>query len=82
MQVILNDRVVDYDGEKVSLKSGDTIQCKKVIWAAGITGNKIKGLPDEAVVRGGRIRVNRNCELIDLADVFAIGDVNAAKFFL
>ncbi len=37
-----NDRVMDYDGNKVYLKSGkEIIASNNVIWAAGVTGNVI-----------------------------------------
>jgi len=65
----------NYDGKTVTLKSGETIQSQNVIWAAGISGIKIDGIPDEAYTRGNRLAVNRQNELAHVKDVFAIGDI-------
>lgn len=65
----------DYDGETVTLKSGETIGSQNVIWAAGISGVRLDGIPEDAYTRGNRIPVNRYNELVNLKDVFAIGDI-------
>lgn len=65
----------NYDGQTVSLKSGETIQSQNVIWAAGISGVKLEGIPDDAYTRGNRLPVNRQNELLQIKDVFAIGDI-------
>jgi NADH dehydrogenase len=64
-----------YDGRTVKLRGGDTIEAKNVIWAAGITGNTIEGIPPEAYVRGNRLIVNRYNELKDFPGIYAIGDI-------
>ena len=79
VKIILGDRVVDYDGEQVYLKSGETIRSRKVIWAAGIRGNMIPGLPVEAAARGNRIKVDRHCKVEGADDIFAIGDIAAME---
>ena len=79
VKIILGDRVVDYDGELVYLKSGGTIPSRKVIWAAGIQGNRIPGLPDSALARGNRIKVDRHCQVKGMEDIFAIGDIAAME---
>jgi NADH dehydrogenase len=75
VKIILGDRVIDFDGTNVSLKSGRSIPCRKVIWAAGIIGNAIAGLPASAATYGNRILVNRQCEVVDAPNVFAMGDI-------
>lgn len=67
--------VKDYDGEKLTLQSGEVIQSKTVIWAAGVTGNSIKGLSSDVLVGGNRIKVNRFNQVIDTTSLFAIGDI-------
>jgi NADH dehydrogenase len=64
-----------YDGRTVRLRGGDTIDAKNVIWAAGITGNTIEGIPPEAYTRGNRLVVNRYNELTDFPGIYAIGDI-------
>lgn len=67
--------VSTYDGKTVGLKSGETIEAKNVIWAAGIIGNKLEGLPTEIRTRGNRFLVNRCNEIENLPNVYALGDV-------
>ncbi|MBD3583221.1 NAD(P)/FAD-dependent oxidoreductase [Flavobacterium selenitireducens] len=65
----------NYDGKTVTLKNGETIASQNVIWAAGISGVKLDGIPEEAYSRGNRLPVNRQNELLQIKDVFAIGDI-------
>ena len=75
VRVQLNSRVTDVDGQYVYLKDGTKIHAKKVIWAAGIKGNTIEGLPADSLVRGNRIKVNTHNEVLGLDRVYAIGDI-------
>ena len=70
-----NVRVKDFDGKVVYMNDGSTIRARKVIWAAGIKGNKIGGLPEDAVVWGNRIKVNRLNQLEADPNIYAIGDI-------
>src|SRR5690554_7779709 len=67
--------VKEYDGEVVTLNNGETIRTRNVIWSAGVIGNTLEGIPEEAKVRGGRIKVDRQNRVEGLTDVFAVGDV-------
>lgn len=67
--------VENYNGRTISLKNGETIEAKNVIWAAGVTGNQIEGIPEASITRGNRLIVNRFNEVEHLKDVFAIGDI-------
>lgn len=66
--------VTDYDGTTVSLKNGETIKSKNVIWAAGVTGNIIEGLPETSINRN-RYIVDRYNRVKGHANIFAIGDI-------
>ena len=70
-----NTFVKDYDGEVVTLNNGEIILSKKVIWSAGVVGNAIGGIPDDTVLRNGRIKVNRTNRVEGFNNVYAIGDV-------
>jgi NADH:ubiquinone reductase (H+-translocating) len=70
-----NTRVKDYDGHTVTMMDGSQIIAKKVIWAAGIIGNTIKGFPAEAIGNSNRIKVNQFNQVVSLPNVFAIGDI-------
>lgn len=73
--VKLNTLVVDYDGETVFLSDGSSIRSRKLIWAAGVRGNSVEGLPVDTLTRGGRIKVNRFSQVEGFDDIFAIGDI-------
>ncbi len=68
-------RVKDYDGDKVSLEDGSLIHARTLIWAAGVIGNKLEGIPEDVLIRGNRIKVDRFNRMEGSANVFAIGDV-------
>src|SRR5690554_329377 len=67
--------VKDYNGELLTLSNGETIRSRNVIWSAGVTGNTIAGIPAEAQLRSGRIKVDRMNRVEGLDSVFAVGDV-------
>ena len=75
VNVMTNTLVQDYDGEVITLTTGETIRTRNVIWSAGVIGNTLEGIPEEAKVRGGRIKVDRQNRVTGLTDVFAVGDV-------
>ena len=75
VEVRLNTLVTDFDGEFVHMNDGESIRARKVIWAAGITGNKMEGMPESCLTRGNRIKVNRFSQVEGYDDVFAIGDI-------
>ncbi len=79
VKVITEMYVTDYDGEVVTLKSGEQIKTKNLIWAAGVTGNILNGLPSEVITRGNRIVVNRYNQVEGLDGVYAVGDIAFMK---
>ena len=74
VHVITNTRVMNYDGQVISLSDGKKLYSHKVIWAAGVTGVKIQGLPDAAYARGNRILTNTFNQVSGFTDIYAIGD--------
>ncbi|MBU6340297.1 MAG: NAD(P)/FAD-dependent oxidoreductase [Bacteroidetes bacterium] len=75
VHIWLNKRVVDFDGAQVHINDGSKIRADKVIWAAGITGNKIAGLPEQVYTRGNRIKVNAYNQVDGFQNILAIGDI-------
>ncbi len=75
VKVITNMRVNGYDGDFVHMADGSKIRTQKVIWAAGITGNKLKGFKEEVFTYGGRFAVNRFNQVAGHNNIFAIGDI-------
>lgn len=75
VKVRLDTRVTDFNGEYVFMSDGQSIRCRKVIWAAGIIANTVPGIPPEAVTYGGRLTVDRFNRIQGMQDVFALGDL-------
>lgn len=75
VHIITETFVKNYDGLTLELSNGNTIQSKTVIWAAGVIGNKIIGLPTTAMKQGNRIAVNRTNLVEGYQNIYAIGDI-------
>ena len=76
VNVYLEKRVISFDGKIVHTEDGDTFKAHKVIWAAGITGVRIDGLPDGIFKKANRIKVNRYHEVEGINDIYALGDIS------
>ena len=74
VRFISNDRVTDYDGDRVYLSSGNIIPSNNVIWAAGVTGNIIEGLTENSI-KNNRYIVDRYNKIVGFDDIYAIGDI-------
>ncbi len=75
INVKLNSRVVNYDGDQLTLKDGTTFPTDTVIWTAGVKGAPIVGLPENSIIGGNRIAVNEYNLVLGVDSIFAIGDV-------
>ncbi|WP_316929201.1 NAD(P)/FAD-dependent oxidoreductase [Nitritalea halalkaliphila] len=75
VDVTLNAAVKDFDGEHVLVADGQKIAAKTLIWAAGVRANPVPGLPEEAFLPNGRVRVNRFNQVEAAPGVYAIGDL-------
>lgn len=73
--VLTNTLLKDFDGEKVILQDGNSIDTRMVIWAAGIKGNVPEGINRELIARGNRIKTDRQCRVMGHEAIYAIGDV-------
>ena len=72
--------VKDYDGLNVITSSEKIFKASTVIWAAGVTGDTIDGLNEEAVIqRGSRFKVNEFNLVEGYDNIYAIGDVASMK---
>lgn len=67
--------VQNYDGDILTLKDGNRFKTKTVIWAAGVIGNSIQGMPENCFTNGNRIKVNRINQVVGSENIFAIGDI-------
>lgn len=75
VEVQSNTFVEDYDGETVLLSNGETIRSRCLVWAAGVTGVSVQGLPAAVISAGNRIMVNQYNQVTGLPGVYAIGDI-------
>jgi NADH dehydrogenase len=75
VKVLLHTAVKGYDGQEVLLSNGQKIHSRSLIWAAGVKGNPIMGLPPEKFGRGNRILTDEYNLVKGYNNIFAIGDV-------
>jgi NADH dehydrogenase len=75
VKVKLNQRVIRFENQIVFTNKGEEIKCRKMIWAAGITGKRIPGLNERVYVKGNRILVNRNLMVEGYQHIYALGDI-------
>lgn len=75
VQVVTQTFVKHYDGQVLTLSTGDVIDTKTVIWSAGVIGNKIEGLDDITWTPTNRLKVNRFNQVIGCNHIYAVGDI-------
>jgi len=75
VKILAETFVKNYDGNILTLNTGETIKTKTVIWAAGVTGNTIEGLTPEIITPTNRLKVNRINKVFESENIFAIGDI-------
>ncbi|MGH9103892.1 MAG: NAD(P)/FAD-dependent oxidoreductase [Acidimicrobiales bacterium] len=79
VRVRLGETVAEVMDHKVRLSSGEELRSGMVVWAAGVAVGDVAGklgLPQE---RGGRISVEQDLSVKGHPEVFAVGDVAAAR---
>lgn len=75
VEVYNSTSVKDYIDNSIVLGDDRRIPSKTVIWAAGIRGNRILGLPDICWNNVDRLVVDEFNKIIGLDAVYALGDV-------
>lgn len=75
IDVRLETQVMDYDGQVITLKSGEKIPTKTVIWAAGVKAVPLVSKMGAEIDRAGRVIVNPYLQVPNYTNVFAIGDM-------
>ena len=76
VHVITNTAVKDYVDHTVYLADGRTIKTNVLIWASGVTGREVPGLPATVIARGRRILVNEFNKVQGMQNIFALGDIS------
>ena len=75
VNVMLNIRVSDFDGEYAYFSDGSKIRTNNLVWAAGVKANAIDGINPSIIMRGGRLKVNEYSQVDGYQNIFALGDV-------
>ncbi len=75
VKVLTNVAVKDYDGLTLTLNNGETLQTQSLIWAAGVKGMSVPGLPEEAMLPNGRVHVNDLNLVKGTQNIYAVGDI-------
>ena len=74
VEVLLNTRMVSYNGNEIKLQNGDSMFAETVFWAAGVKGQVIRGTSEDSINKS-RYIVNENNLIHGYNNIFAIGDV-------
>ncbi len=74
VRVLLGTRVQDYRDGAVHFADGTAIPTATLVWASGVTGRVVDGLPEASYGRGRRLRVDAFNRVEGVPDVFAAGD--------
>ena len=74
INVRVKTRVKNFNGHELELVNGEIISSRLVIWAAGVSANKINGVPATSYGRADRIIVNEYNMIKDMDSIYCIGD--------
>jgi NADH dehydrogenase len=74
VEVITGTFVKEYDGHEIILGDGRKLYARKVIWAAGVTGKRLAGIPESCYMKTNRLIVDTFNKVQGLEGVYAIGD--------
>ena len=71
----LNTHAQRFEHGKLYSSDTEFIRTENLIWAAGVNGAAIEGLPETVVARNKRVNVDTQNRVLGLRNVYAIGDV-------
>jgi len=74
VEIRLNAHVTGFDGYNVTLKDGESIPARTLIWAAGVKANPLAGAAGSPTARQGRVKVLPTLQTPEHPEIFAIGD--------
>ena len=74
VNIVLETKVVSYDGRTAGLSNDTTIETEGLIWCAGTKGAFIEGLSEESSEKGSFL-VNEFNQVQGYTNIFAIGDI-------
>lgn len=71
----VNTTVKDFDDRFAYLSDGTQIRSNTLIWAAGVTGNTLKGLDPTSLGKGNRFLIDEYFKVKGYSNIYAIGDI-------
>lgn len=74
VEVRLDTKVADFDGEKVTLGDGSFIETQTLIWTAGVRAGDLAESLESKKGRGGRMVVGPTLQHPEHPEVYVIGD--------
>jgi len=74
VQVRLNTRMEDFNGQRITLAEGSQIETQTLIWTAGIKATEVVDELNVEKAGGGRIRILPTLQLPGHPEIFVIGD--------
>jgi NADH dehydrogenase len=75
VKVKVNTAVKAFDGDEVLLSTGEKLNSRSLVWAAGVIANPVEGINPDVIGRGKRITVDKFNLVKGYSNIFAIGDV-------
>ena len=79
VEILLNTKMENYDGQRMTLGDGTQIESQTLIWTAGVKAAELADRLGVEQASAGRIRVEPTLLLAGRREVFVIGD---AAFFV
>jgi NADH dehydrogenase len=74
VEILVNTKLVDYNGRRVTLGDGGHIDTHTLIWTAGVKAAEMLDSLGIEQAGSGRVRVAPGLQIKDHAEVFVIGD--------
>lgn len=74
VEIMLNTKLVDYNGAQIALGDGQKINTRTLIWTAGVRAAELVDKLGVQQANAGRIRVDATLQLPMHPEVFVIGD--------
>lgn len=74
VEILLSTRLTEYDGQRLTLSDGRTIETKTVIWTAGVRAAELVDHLGLEQAAAGRVPVEETLQLPGHPEVFVLGD--------
>ncbi len=74
VEILLNTKLTDYDGARVTLGDGRQIETQTLLWTAGVRAAELAGKLGVKQAASGQVLTEETLQLPGHPDVFVIGD--------